>query len=404
MFKDERGILDSHERIWLNCGSLLIASAISAKLLEKNAHINSGSTEVLDITGEIVQLTQGTVIDGTVSYAGCFVIVLGNLVVQAKGMESLREATGVFIEDSLFYPASSDPSCLAKVKVQNKARAYPDDAQVVIGSYDLEKLVANAAHDKKHIWVSDTITALDEAPLAQALRDGLSFTAQSLFTYEGFNNTYKDLFTMNERTLVPDAYEVVESIKEGELILYGPKLYVKGDLTLSERDTDELAEKEAIIVNGRAYLPPACVKAFRRIGKAASYCMVDSSHRDINGMEEFTHALLQAMVQSGKRISVTVNGLLRFADDVTPEDMEYIRSLSYNGVVIISNEARVALEPRIRGSNGFIGESLESLENFAKSFGRPLPFGPFPFSGDKDAEGDADKADVTRINVGVFVL
>ena len=47
MFKDERGILDSHERISLNCGNLLIASTINAKLLEKNASVNSGSTEVL---------------------------------------------------------------------------------------------------------------------------------------------------------------------------------------------------------------------------------------------------------------------------------------------------------------------------------------------------------------------
>jgi hypothetical protein len=405
MFKDERGILDSHERISLNCGNLLIASTINAKLLEKNASITSSSTEVLEITGEVVQLAPNSVIDGTVSYAGCFVIVLGNLMVQGKGMESLSEAAGVFVEGVLFYPASGDPSWV--VKARGKTRAYPDDAQVVIGSCELEKLVANAARDKKHIWVSDTITALDEAPLAKARRDGLSFTAQSLFTYEGFNDTYADVFTVNERALVPDGYEVVESVKEGELVIYGPKLYVKGGLTLNERDAEELAEKEAIIVKGSANLPSACIKAFRRIGKAASYCIVDGYSRKINGFEEFSHAMLQALIQRGEKISLKVNGFLRFTDDVRPEDMECILSLSCNGALIIPNEARGALGTRIKESNGVISESLESLKNFAKSAGMQFPFikeRMGEFIGDEADEAGKVDDDVTHINAGTFVL
>ncbi|MDR2419162.1 MAG: hypothetical protein LBD79_08915 [Treponema sp.] len=398
MFKDERGILDSHEHILLNCGNLLIASTIKIKLLEKNAHINSSSIEVLDITGEITQLAPNSVIDGTVSYAGCFVIALGNLMVQGKGVESLREATGAFVEGALFYPTSSNLSCLAKVR--GKLRAYPDDAQVVIGSSDLEKLVVNAARDKKHIWVSDTITALDEAPLVKARRDGLSFTAQSLLTYEGFNDTYGELFTVNEHTLVPDAYEVVESVQEGEFAIYGPKLYVKGDLTLNERDADELREKEAIIVKGNANLPSvACVKAFQRIGKAAAYCIMDGSRREINGFEEFSHALLQSMVQRGEKISLDVDGFLRFTDDVTPEDMECILSLSCNGMVIIPNEARGALESRIKARNGVIGESLESLKSVMENVSAQFPFVK------KYMECSiGDETDVTHINTGTFVL
>ena len=214
---------------------------------------------------------------------------------------------------------------------------------------------------------------------------------------------------MNERTLVPDAYEVVDSIKEGELVIYGPKLYVKGDLTLNECDAEELAEKEAIIVKGSANLPSACIKTFRRIGKAASYRILDGRHRKINGFEEFSHALLQAMIQRGEKISVNVNGFLRFTDDVRPEDMECILSLSYNGMVIIPNEARSVLESRIKESNGVIAEDLESLKNFAKSVGMRLPFireQIGEFSGDEAAEGDAGKVndDVTHINAGTFVL
>jgi hypothetical protein len=400
LFKDERGILDSHERISLNCGDLLVASEINAKLLEKNAHINSGSIEVLDITGEVSQLAPNTVIDGTVSYAGRFIITLGNLLVQGRGVESLSEATGVFVENVLFYPASSNLSCLAKVR--GKLRAYPDDAQVMLGSYDLEKQVANAARDKKHIWVSDTITALDEAPLAKARRDGLKFTAQTLFTYEGFNDTYGELFTVNERTLVPDGYEVAESVEEGKLVIYGTKLYVKGDLTLNECDADELAEKEAIIVQGRANLPSSCVKAFRRIGKAAAYCIEDGLSREINGFEEFTHAQLQMMVQRGEKISVKLNGFLRFTDDVTPEDMECIRSLSCDGMVIIPNEARGALGSRIKASNGIIIDSLDSLKHFVESGGVQFPFIK-NIMGEFMGEGEADEA-VTHINTGTFVL
>jgi ribosomal protein S11 len=193
----------------------------------------------------------------------------------------------------------------------------------------------------------------------------------------------------------------VESVKAGALILYSPKLYVKGDLTLSERDAAELAEKEAIIVKGRANLPPVCIKAFRRIGKAASYRVLDRAAREINGIEEFTHAQLQTIVKRGEKISLTVNGSLRFTDDVTPEDMDCIESLSYNGMVQISAEARGALASRIGGANGFMGD-LASLQEFARGLGGQVPFLDHQLLMYTDDE-DSD-ADVTRINAGVFVL
>jgi hypothetical protein len=104
-------------------------------------------------------------------------------------------------------------------------------------------------------------------------------------------------------------------------------------------------------------------------------------------------------------MSVTVNGALRFADDVTPEDMGCIVSLSYNGMVFIQDEARSALAARINESNGFMGKDLASVKELAKQF-------PFikehigAFIGDEDADEAAGEADddVTQINAGTFVL
>ncbi|GHU96852.1 hypothetical protein FACS189483_01020 [Spirochaetia bacterium] len=355
LFKDRENVLDQYEKIHINCGTLIASSEIHKKLLEKGASINMGTAHIHDITGEVVQLNTNTIIDGRTSYKDLFVFATEDLIIRGKGAESFRDAEGVIITGTLYYPESSDMACLAKVK--GEMRSYPDDAQLVLGSRTLEAALSGAEAGKKHIWISGELTALDEKLIARARQENFTFTADSLIIYAGPNETYGDLFVSPRRTLVPDGYEFSGSIRSAELVLYGPRVYVQGDLDFEEKDAGILAEMESIIVKGRANLPASCARAFRKIGKADEYYVFEGHLRTINGYEQFTHDQLKTMVDRGEQLTITVNGCLEFTEDVTADDMDAIAALSYNGMVLVSGSVRGALSSKVKDANGQMSDA-----------------------------------------------
>ncbi|GHU15172.1 hypothetical protein FACS1894163_00970 [Spirochaetia bacterium] len=366
LLKDREHLLDRYEKVNLNCGTLIVSSEINAKLAEKNASLNTGTVHIHDIKGEVVRLNSNTVIDGKTSYKDLFVLATEDLIISGKGAESFREAEGGIVTGVLYYPESTDMACLAKV--QGDMRSYPDDAQVVLGNRTLEQALADAAPGKKHIWVSGELTALDEKTAARAREEHFTITSRSLLTYEGLNKAYGDLFISPQRSLVPDGYELTGSIKSAELVLHGPKLYVQGNLDFEEKDLGVLEEMESIIVKGRANLPSSCAKAFRKIGQADDYYVFEGRLHTVNGFEQFSHDQLRTMAERGDRLTITVNGCLLFADDVTADDMEAIAALSYNGMVLIPGVAKGALSAKIKGANGHMGDA----ETFQKLTGLSL--------------------------------
>jgi hypothetical protein len=361
LLKDREHILDRYEKVRINSGTLIVSSEINAKLAEKNASLNTGTVHIHDIKGEVIQLNRHTIIDGKTSYKDLFVLATEDLIISGNGAESFRDAEGVIVTGVLYYPESGDMACLTKV--QGEMRPYPADAQVMLGNRTLEQALADAAPGQKHLWVSKKLSALDEKIVARAAGENFTVTSGSLITFEGLNEKYGTLFVSPRKSLVPDGYEVTGSIKSAELVLYGKKLYVEGNLDFAEKDLGVLEEMESIIVKGRANLPSSCAKAFRKIGKADDYYVFEGRLYTVNGFEQFTHDQLRIMAEREDRLTITVNGCLLFADDVTADDMEAIAALSYNGVVLVPGAAKGALSSKIKDANGHMGDvaSFEKL-------------------------------------------
>jgi hypothetical protein len=118
-------------------------------------------------------------------------------------------------------------------------------------------------------------------------------------------------------------------------------------------------------------------------------------------MEHISHEQLAAMTEKGEKITLTVNGCLVFSPDVTPQDMEVVASLSYNGIVLIPGAAKGALSLKIKEANGLMGDPEElktltglSIEDLVKQH-----------IGGKDEEDGEDKNDgSTQINLGAYIL
>ena len=394
LLNDREGMLDNYGSVAINCGNIIISSAINAKLSAKGAKINCGDMNIRDIKGEILQLDKGTEIDANANLKDLFIIAKDDIIIRKEGMKNLAEVEGLIALGKVYYPDSESLADL--IKVSGEKRAYPDDAQVILGNHTLESLTSNFKGDKKKIWVSGRVTALEKKALEEARSLGLTISCTKFLSFEGLNEEYASLIHCPDRILVPDGYEITGKINVGELPLYGKRIYVDGQFIMEEKDITALEEIESIIVKGKASLPASAVKIFRRKGKADEYFIFEGRLVLINGFEQFSHSSLGASAKNGEKITVQVNGCLLFDEDVSSEDLECIASLSYNGTVIVSGHAKAALVSKVKTGNGFMGDPAMLKEITGQSINDLM-------SGKSKGDSGGDSGD-TAINLGTYIL
>jgi hypothetical protein len=396
LLRDREGTLDAFDRLAINCGSFVVSSAIYAQLNAKKTTINAGNISVKTVGEKILQLNDTAVIDGSTDLTDSFVLATGSLIVKEGGLARLAGAEGLIVLGTLYYPASGDLSAL--IKVDGKKRPYPDDAQVLLGDHDLAGALASVPPDAKHLWIDGTLNALDAASLEAAKAAGIRFDCVSLFTYEGLYAAYGSLFRCSNPVLVGDGYEITgDRSKAARLPFSAPKVYVNGDFSMDEEDLPLLEALEAIVVRGRATLPNSAVQAFRKKGRAGDYAILEGRLLTINTSVLWGHRQFAGM---GKKLSVTVNGCLRFDDDVTEEDLDCIASLSCNGAVLFPSHLRGALIPRIKEANGFIGDEAE----FEKMTGHNFKDYAGGFMNGNTEYEDRVEEGVTSINAASYIL
>lgn len=352
MAQDSANFLDQYEKINLNCETYVASSAVNAKLLDKGANINCANSIITDFQGEFVRISGGAY-EEDADFSGKFLIVTGDVILKGSGIHIFENAESVVCTGTVYYPASCGQNPLARVN--GAKRPYPDGFFIMLGNRALGEILAETPEQERRVWVAGEVSAFEEKDLKQAEKRGLHIVCDRLFMPEGLHGQYTALFETPSCTLVPDGYAVTGplTLNEATSVLYGKKLYVRGPLLLEKKDARYLDEFESILVKGCASMPTACAKAFKAVGAADSYQLYEGRLYQINGWELFSHGRLKTMVDSGDKITLTVNGFAIFAEDVTAEDMEAIASLSCNGFLVMPGVAQGAISQRMGAVNGF---------------------------------------------------
>jgi len=395
ILSDKGGFLENFEGVTINCKTLLASSKVYATLMSKNAAINCMSSTVREINCEIVQLSDGTIITENMDFTDKFIISQGNIIIRDNGGKALEKTEGVYVGGALFYPEGGGDYFLAKVI--GEAKPYPGEAFITFGDKKLAELISGLPKDKTLVWLDGEITAIEETALKKAKSKGLSFTCNSLLITEILFKEYGNLFSCKEAIIIPDGYELVRDLlklTESTAAIYGPKIYVCGDLILEKKDLGCLNDIESLVVTGTATIPASCAKDFRRLGKAADYKLVEDEVDNtiiINGTQTIGHDYLQALNTEGKSISIKLRGLLVFDESVTAADMGVIEFFYNYGMVIIPDEAHGALAPKIKKSFGVV----RSLETLTKGTGMTL---------EEITEALKNDGKGTHINTGFYVL
>jgi hypothetical protein len=344
---------DSYDKIHLNAGNVVFSGAAYAELQKKQFSHNCGNMRVIDVTGDIRDLGRDAVIDGRGNYGGCFLVADGTLWVETADAAAFAGVTGVDAK-RVYHPASLSLSAIPNLTA-NAVKAYPDGALLVKKNLVLTERAVRGWADDSVVWTPKELSAFDEKALENLSSRGIRLHCAKLYIYESLEKNYGKIFNSEKWEILPDGCEVVNDdirLSSATFDEFGAKIYVRGDLTLAKSDENCLADFEFIRVDGDAILPTTAVRAFKKIGTAETLVAYRGTLWNITGADTINHAQLQTALSRGAEFTLQINGSVTFAEDITPEDLDCITQLNYNGAVVVPDALKPILMEKVGEGNG----------------------------------------------------
>lgn len=361
VLKYNHQLFDEYEEIDINAGSFIISGEAYRLLSKKKLVINSGVQKILDDASKFFHLGENVILKEARDYSGCFLLA-EKLEIMPNALKGLTGVDSILAE-TIYCPES------VSLEVQNSMEAeeiimYPDDAYLVSEDTELDmNLVQNCIGKSQKMFAACCINAFDSDAIS-ALRDnGISLSCKTLRIHSEYYENNSDIFTAEKLVVIPEGYRAVnktESLRR-LLTLYGDKLYILGDLHIKPMDADVLLQMQGIVAEGTVKLPSELLPGFRKIGKAAEVFPYEGILVEITGKGTLSHGQFETAKELGEGYTIIVNGFVEIEDDVTAEDMEYIYSFNYNGMVKCPKKLQPLLKSRMDTENGIMtDERLES--------------------------------------------
>jgi len=362
LLNENSEMLSGYDSVSINAGSVVVSRKVYEKLIGMGVSINSGNLSVIDVTGELVELTEGTIITASNSYSGYFLVCDGNLIIEnAKGLDGI---TGLYAKH-LFHAESVDLEGVAGVTAAART-VYPDNAKLRIGNIAIDETTSVTLSDNSLYWVHGAVKALVSETLEEMRLKGTTFHCKNLIIHVGLYEEYYTLFTAESFTFIPDGYGVVGDITldAATALLYGEKLFVLGDMMVPHDQAQRLKDFSSLIVNGTVTMPVTAAAEFKAVGKAKDFELYEGVLMPVNGFQTLGHEQCQTAIQRGITYTLKINGALYFMGDVTAEDMDAIAAVHCNGLISAPDSARGALDSKVKEVNGTILDIDAMIKRF----------------------------------------
>lgn len=294
MRKVQEETLAGYESIAVNASLALVSSRVRALLAQYPVTLNC--MQVLDLDEDVTFSTVNGVTELTGSNAPNgkqFLLVNGSLCVSPDAGDALRQYIGITVNGTLQCPRSL-LGRMGNLQVNGKTYAYPDGAILLKRTAVLDPLFLLRARQGVY-WAAKRIVAVDARLDGEALAArGVRFSAPEAILSGSLAPALAPLFD-NETDLivVPDGTSVVQddlTLTDAALRRYGPKLYVLGDLTLTEDSRGAMRQLSFLHVNGDVTLPAALAEEFAALdAEYGELSVVQAQGRTLSGL---THATI----------------------------------------------------------------------------------------------------------------
>ena len=164
-----------------------------------------------------------------------------------------------------------------KCTINGKLAVYPDEAVVLKGTVKLDRSFLLRAQARLY-WTEKQFVAVDpKLDTAALAAKGVRFAAPKAILLESLAETLAPLFTEETELIVlPEGTAVVDDdfeLTPKTFRRYGTKLYVMGDVNISDDAADLLGQLEYLHASGDVSLPAALEDAF--------YAIPDVEYQDL---------------------------------------------------------------------------------------------------------------------------
>lgn len=251
--------LAAYESILINCGEVL--SSPEAKNLLNRYGVTLNCGDVLEVEGDVKVSTingPSQIKSTDLVRSKTYLNVNGPLEIGPDTQTVLDSYIGISVNGPLTCPESMS-AYIGKIKVNGPIACYPDGAIVLKRSAVIDKLFALRAKPRLY-WAAKRMIMVDpQLDASKLAAKGATFSSREVILAESKVESLIELIDEQaEVIIVPDGTAVIQDDAELDKVTvkkHGGKLYIIGDLRLTEDSADALAAVEYLNIRGDVTVP-----------------------------------------------------------------------------------------------------------------------------------------------------
>lgn len=251
--------LAAYESIAINAGDLLVTPETRALLNRYGVTMNCGNVLEVDKDVKVTTINGPGQIKSTDIVAEKTVAIFNGPLEIGPGTQAVLDSyVGITVNGPLTVPESMS-GYLNKIKVNGPVVCYPDDAIVLKRNAVIDKLFPLRAKNRLY-WSAKRMVMVDPQLDAEKLAaKGAAFSTREVILAESKVESLIELIDEKaDIVVVPDGTAVImDDVELSDVTVkkYGTRLYVTGDIKLTEDSENALNQVEYLNVRGDATVP-----------------------------------------------------------------------------------------------------------------------------------------------------
>ena len=266
----KEGTLQAYDQVVINAATVLMSEE-SARLLHRyNVSLNAASTFTVPAGVQLITHNGSYTISGKQPPARPAALMInGSLTIERGSEAALERFAAISVNGTVRYPESI-AAYAANIRVNGSTVCYPDDAILLKNTFTADKVFLLRAKEGGRYFASSRVVLTDCAlDIGSLAAKGVTFLTRRAIVAEPLLEAAIPLFGDEVEIIpVPEGCVFVNDdlTLDGKCLRkYGGRLYVNGDLTLTEDSAGVLSEIEFLHVNGDVRLPAALAEAFEAL-------------------------------------------------------------------------------------------------------------------------------------------
>lgn len=262
--------LQAYEKIIVNC-SIFCVSPQSQPLLDRYPVV-ANCAKVLRLGPEVVlKIFNGaaTIGPGPAPRKPVYLVVNGSLTIEPGTQEVLSGYAGCVINGSLLAPRGTE-TYLPALDINGRSDFYPENAILLKRTAEIDRLFPLRAKAERLYWAPRQLVFLDGSLDVRTLAvKNVRFGGPKALIARSLAKDLVPLLTdETELEVVEDGTSLIRDdleLTSAVLTRCGTRLYVLGDLTVTQDSREALGQVQWLKVTGTVSLPQSLAEDFARI-------------------------------------------------------------------------------------------------------------------------------------------